>query len=122
MLRRIFHIASVIVLAILALILSRETALWLFFALASITLLADIVRLSWPAANRLFVFVFRGLVRDHEMDRINGSTYVLVGALLTLILFHHPLAIASLFFLAVGDPSASLAGERWGNHEMGRKS
>ena len=120
--RRLFHLSNCLILAILALIISRDTFLWLLFALSSLLLVVDIVRLTWFASNRLFIWVFRRLIRKQEVHQLTGSIYVLVGCLLTFILFDRDIAVAGMIFLGVGDAFAGIVGERWGRHKILGKS
>ena len=109
-------------MAILALAVSRDLFLWLLLSLAAALLLVDVIRLTWPAVNRLFVRLFGRLIRQQEATGLNGSTYVLVGSLLTLLLFDRDIAVAGLIFLGAGDAAAGIIGERWGRHKLLRKS
>jgi dolichol kinase len=120
--RRLFHLSNCLILAILALIISRDTFLWLLFSLSSLLLLVDIVRLTWFATNRLFIWFFSRLMRQNEAHELNGSIYVLVGCLLTFILFDRDIAVAGMIFLGVGDAFAGMIGERWGRHRILSKS
>jgi len=120
--RRLFHLSVCLTLSILALVISRDTFLWLLFSLASLLLLVDIVRLIWFATNRLFVWVFGPLMRRQETRGLTGSIYVLVGCLLTFILFDRDIAVAGMIFLGVGDACAGMVGERWGRHKILSKS
>jgi dolichol kinase len=120
--RRLFHVVACLTLSILALVIPRDTFLWLLFALASLLLLVDIVRLIWFATNRLFLWVFRSLIRRQETHGLTGSIYVLVGCLLTVLLFDRDIAVAGMIFLGVGDAFAGMIGERWGRHRILSKS
>lgn len=120
--RRLFHLSNCLTLAILAIIIPRDTFLWLLFALSSLLLLVDIVRLTWFATNRLFVWVFGTLMRRQETHGLTGSIYVLVGCLLTVLLFDRDIAVAGMIFLGVGDAFAGMIGERWGRHKVFTKS
>ncbi len=121
--RRLFHLFNCLTLAILALIISRDTFLWLLFALSSLLLLVDIVRLTWFDSNRLFLLIFGTLMRRQETKGLTGSIYVLVGCLLTVLIFDRDIAVAGMIFLGVGDAFAGLIGERWGRHRLvGKKT
>jgi len=120
--RRLFHLVGCLVLAILALVISRDLFLWLLLSLATAFLLVDVIRLTWPVVNRLFVQLFSCLMRQQETTGLNASTYVLVGSLLTLLLFDRDIAVAGLIFLGAGDAIAGMVGERWGRHKLLNKS
>jgi dolichol kinase len=121
--RRLFHLFNCLALAILALIISRDTFLWLLFALSSLLLLVDIVRLTWFATNRIFLWIFGTLMRRQETHTLTGSIYVLVGCLLAFLIFDRDIAVAGMIFLGVGDAFAGLIGESWGRHKLiGKKT
>ena len=120
--RRLFHLVGCLLLAILAMVISRDLFLWLLLSLAIAFLLVDAIRLTWPAVNRLFVRLFSCLMRQQETTGLNASTYVLVGSLLTLFLFDRDIAVAGLIFLGAGDAIAGMVGERWGRHKLLNKS
>jgi len=122
MVRRSFHLVVCLVLAILALAVSGDLFLWFLLALAVAHLLVDVIRLTWPAGNRLFIWLFGRLMRQQEATRLTGSIYVLVGSLLTLLLFNRDIAVAGLIFLGTGDAAAGMVGERWGRHKLLSKS
>lgn len=120
--RRLFHLVGCLVLAISALAVSRDLFLWFLLSLSAVFLLADVIRLTWPAANGLFVRLFNPLMRQQETAGLNGSTYVLVGSLLTMLLFDRDIAVAGMIFLGTGDVAAGVVGERWGRHKLMSKS
>lgn len=53
-------------------------------------------------------------MRQKERDRINGSTYYMLGCALTMALFNPTIAIISLLFLDLGDLMAALVGLTFG--------
>ena len=60
--------------------------------------------------------------KEAEAVRPIGTTYHLIGSFLTFLLFARDVAIAALFFAAVGDTAAAAFGERFGRRKLGRKS
>ena len=49
-------------------------------------------------------------VRDHEVDRVAGYFYYILGALLTVALFSPPIAVAAMLMLALGDAASGIIG------------
>ena len=73
------------------------------------------MRLNSDKFNKFFQDSPAGrIMRKKEINDINGSTYYLIGSLLTMILFQPTIAIASLLFLDLGDLSAALVGISFG--------
>ena len=86
-----------------------------------LTLLFEIERFRHPSLNK-WVFEHLGsLIKSKEKFQPIGTTYFLLGALLTVILFPHHIAVASLTFLALGDVAAAVIGERYGRIKIFNK-
>jgi diacylglycerol kinase (CTP) len=61
-------------------------------------------------------------VKDSESRKPTGSFFYLLAAPITILLFQEPVAIASLFIVAIADPLCSLAGMQWGKTKILGKS
>jgi dolichol kinase len=85
-------------------------------------LIFEFERFKHPGFNR-WVFEHLGsLVKSKEKFRPIGTTYFLFGVLITVVLFPHYIAVASLTFLAIGDVAAAVVGERYGRIKLLNKS
>jgi dolichol kinase len=73
---------------------------------------------SWrfrsPKVNRWLFEHFKGFTKDKERERVSTTTYFLLAAALTILLFPAGIAIPALLFLTVGDPVAEIVGVTWG--------
>lgn len=98
--------------------LTEESAGWIIGAGAASYLVLEIVRLRDPLANRLFVRLFRVILRPSEVTEITGSAYYLVGAFLSVLLFPPVIAIAAILFLVFGDFAAALVGTSIGRIKL----
>jgi dolichol kinase len=49
-------------------------------------------------------------VRDHEAERVAGYFYYILGALLAVLFFTPPIAIAAMLMLALGDAASGIIG------------
>ena len=94
----------------------------LLSALSGAALVVEGLRLLIPGLNRRLLARFRLLLKESEERRITGATYVVVAALAAFLLFDKPVAVAAVFFLAVGDPVAALVGTRIGGPRVFGKS
>lgn len=84
---------------------------------------AEALRLLSQRLNRLFLRYFSELLREEEHQKIAGSGYYVMGALLSVLFFEKEIAIMSLSFLMVGDFFAALVGMKWGKTKLiGNKS
>lgn len=72
----------------------------------------DLVRFRVQWLNRQFMRWLAPLVKSDEGQRFTGATYLVIGALLTFVLFDADVAVAALLFLSLGDPTAALVGRR----------
>jgi dolichol kinase len=63
------------------------------------------------------------MLRSHEQEgKLTGATWVMIGAVISIILFSKPVAIIALIFMSLGDSAAGLIGQRYGKHKIWNKS
>ena len=78
----------------------------------------DVARYMFPRFGRFSAVALAALLREHEHNTTNfklaGSSYLFLGALLTVLLFNQETAILALGILAFADGAAALCGKRWG--------
>ncbi len=125
--RRLWHLIGGSLFPILAFFVSEQTLLIALSAVTFAFLIMESIRLLSSRANELFFRYFHGMLKEEERRRPTGSSYLLVASLLAFLLFDRDVAIACLFFLAVGDPMAATFGEQlgsrrafgWGWHAWG---
>jgi dolichol kinase len=86
------------------------------------TVVTDLLRLSDRRLRRFFLQLFRSVIRQHEEDHLLGSTYFMIAALLSVILFEKMIAISALTYLVLGDSAAAFAGKKWGRPTYWGKS
>jgi len=119
--RRVFHATNGLTLAgILAFV--APPRMWVALALAgilSILLALDLARFQLPALNRAFFRVFRPIASPREAAGPASSTWYVLGAVLTVILFPPDIAVPAILVLALADPAASYLGRRWGRRPFG---
>lgn len=60
--------------------------------------------------------------RLKEMDKLSGNVYMLLGIILSLIIFDLRVAFAVIFMTIFGDLTAALIGKRFGKHKLFSKS
>lgn len=121
--RKIWHFCGVIGIAVFYHNLSRPMALQVLTLLASFGIFLDIYRQRSDGFNRFMIKIFHPIMRDNERNGIAGTTYLLIGTLIIVALFHPSIVTLSLLFLAVADPIASYFGVRYGRDRLfGRKS
>ena len=100
---------------------------WVFVKLLSILMVLfiifDILRHKVAWVKSLFSLFFDSMLRSHEQEgKLTGATWVMIGAVISIILFSKPVAIIALIFMSIGDTAAGLIGQRYGKHKIWNKS
>ncbi len=94
-----------------------------FFILFLLSVPVDILRLAKPAVNDVLIHLFRPIMRQHELKRLAGTSYLITGVNLIALLFPRPIVAITLLFLAFADPIASWVGIKYGKDKIfGHKS
>ena len=100
---------------------------WVFVKLLSILMVLciifDILRHKVAWVKSLFTLFINSMLRSHEQEgKLTGATWVIIGAVISIILFSKPVAIIALIFMSLGDSAAGLIGQRYGKHKIWNKS
>ncbi|MFZ4404220.1 MAG: diacylglycerol/polyprenol kinase family protein [Pseudobdellovibrionaceae bacterium] len=83
----------------------------------------DLLRQKNPKLNQWALDVFRPIMRENEVHKLAGTTYLLTGVLILVLFFPRPIVGLSLLFLAFADPMASYVGIKLGKDKIfGHKS
>ena len=99
---------------------SYGVALALSALVLGASLVIEVARRWWPWSNRLLWRLLPTVFRRWEAQRVLGSTWFAVGALLSLFIFGRDVGGTAVLFLAWGDPVAELVGARWGKAGQGK--
>lgn len=99
--RKAIHLTGLSVPAVL-LLFGKAAAIGFVAAALAVALLLERARLSG--------LVRLPAVRDHEADRVAGYFYYISGALLTVLFFTPPIAIAAMLMLSLGDAASGIIG------------
>lgn len=119
--RRLFHILGGSFFPVLAFFLPLNLIL-LFLVIATFfSLVFDLARMLFPVINSWALFSWIAL-KGEERRGLTGSTFLLLSSLFVFYFFEKEIAIISLLFLSLGDPLASIVGERWGRRRLMGKS
>lgn len=117
--RKLMHLAMALVPA-LGWWGSYWLALSLFCLLLGASVVVEAARRWWPWLNRLLWRLLPTTFRAWEGTRVLGSTWYVVGALISMVLWGQDVGGTSVLFLAWGDPAAELVGRRWGRAAGGK--
>lgn len=114
--RKSIHLASLVIPLVYYASPESWSRTWKRSLLAAvlISLAIEVFRLNHPRIRHVFRHFFGQLLRIHEDVSLLGSTYLLLGCLLTLHLFWKPVAVLALGFLIIGDTVAAIVGKSIG--------
>lgn len=90
----------------------------LVLATAAVWIGFDSLRLRVPSLNERFIGALRPLLKRKETHMLTGSSYLLGGSALAIMLYPPVVAVTTLFFIALGDPAAAIAGKRFGRRRF----
>jgi len=123
--RKLIHLFSLSI-PIVYYFISTETAAIILGILAAIALFIDLGRYIHPETGKIFYKIFGFLLREHELDHkkknLNGATYVLISALISVLIFTKVIFISAFSILIISDSAAALIGRKFGRHKFLSKS
>ncbi|MBW2040294.1 MAG: hypothetical protein JRI46_12035 [Deltaproteobacteria bacterium] len=102
--------------------ISKETALTILLPIFAFYIFGDILRHFHKGYRELFDRIISSrFLRERERKGLIGSTYFIIGTLLTILIFPKEVAIASLYILIICDASAGIVGSSWGRIQLFRE-
>jgi len=122
--RKALHLLT-LVIPISLLAFGAPILLYILAPLATVSFTADVARVRIPWFNRFISRTFGFMMRNHELPPvgspivINGASWVLLGAVLTIFCFSPVVAATSLCIFLLGDAAAAVVGRRWGRTPWG---
>jgi dolichol kinase len=122
LLRKLWHLAGGSFFPVLALFVSREALLITVGVITGIFLLWEVVRFVFPDVNQWMTSHLGMVLKKEEQFQPTGTTHPACSLSACILLCEKYIAITSLLFLAIGDPVASLVGEKYGKHAVFNKS
>lgn len=121
--RKIWHMSGVFTMFLAYVYLPPALSMTILVASWCLFVPFDFLRQRNPALNDWAVHAFKPIMRQSEVKRLAGTTFLLSGVLLVDILFPRPVVALTLLFLAFADPIASYFGILYGKDKIfGHKS
>ncbi len=121
--RKIWHMSGVFMIFLAYLYLPAHVSLTALIIAWLLFVPADFVRLKVPAFNDFVTHAFKPIMRQSEVHRLAGTTFLITGVLLVDIFFPREIVALTLLFLAFADPIASYFGILYGKDKIfGHKS
>ena len=123
--RKLIHLFSLSI-PIVYYFITEETAAIILGILTAVALILDWGRYLHPETGKIFYKIFGFLLREHELDHkkknLNGATYVLISALVSVLIFPKIIFISAFSILIISDSAAALVGRKFGKHKFLSKS
>lgn len=121
--RKAVHLSSLLISAFVYLF-GAKLALQILIPLSLLFFLGDILRAKSLFIRDLISRYLAFMMRDFELQQgkivINGASWVLCGAVLSLCLFPERIAFAAFSILILGDAFAAIIGRRFGKTPLGK--
>ena len=125
LIRKAIHFCSISI-PIFYFFTPRPIALTILLPCTLAFIAVDLARYYNHQVENWFYNTFGWLLRKHESDRdkktLNGATYVLIAATLTVLIFPKLIAVTAFVILIVSDMTSALIGRRFGKHRFLAKS
>ncbi len=121
--RKIWHMSGVFSMFLAYVYLPSAVSMTILAVAWLLFVPADFLRLKYPALNDWALHAFKPIMRQSEVKKLAGTTFLLSGVLIVDILFPRPIVALTLLFLAFADPIASYFGILYGKDKIfGHKS
>ena len=121
--RKISHVVGIAMIAFLADVLPQREGLFYLGIAALIIIPFDILRLKRPDLNHRIITFFKPVIRLDEVHTLSGTSFLIIGVFINVILFPKKIVVLSILLLAFGDPASSIFGILYGKDKIwGRKS
>lgn len=122
--RKIIHLFSLIIpFGYLYLITDKYVMVQILIVLNIIFLFFDITRHRIVWIQSIFKYFFNDMLRGHEQrGHLTGATWVIIGSLISILIFTKYVAVIALIFMSLGDTAAGLIGQKFGKHKVGTKT
>ena len=122
--RKAIHIFNIIIPIFHIYIFKNKIDMIIFLsAMVIFCFFIEIFRIQNSFISKFFERYLFFMMRSFEKQgNLTGSTWVFVGALITIILVPQPFSLLALFFLAFGDTLAALVGMKFPFIKIGNKT
>lgn len=123
--RKGIHLTSLLI-PIVYVFIDKWTALLVLVPLLLFSYLLELFGKEGMPFHKIYTTAFGTLLRPHEMRKewymLNGATWVLIAATLSIFFFSKIVAITVFSILIISDMVAALFGRRFGKHKLFDKS
>lgn len=123
--RKLIHLCSLSI-PVGYIFVEQKTAIIILFILAVLMVTIDITTKRNETLRKIYKELFGGILRKHERKKkkilLNGASWVLISAVITVLIFPKIIAVTAFTILIVSDIAAALIGRKFGKHPLFNKS
>ncbi len=123
--RKLIHLSSLSI-PVVYYFIPWTDAIIILGIITFIALVIDMLRYFSNGFGKIFYSIFGFLLRKHELDEqkknLNGATYVLISALVSVFIFPKVFFVTAFSILIISDSVAALVGRKFGKHPLFSKS
>lgn len=113
--RKLFHVSIGFISLYLHCHGYKTKNIWKPVSIAvSCIFLLDLIRFNWPYFNSLYCSVVGFLMREKEINSINGVIWFQLGCVITFIFQKQDVSVMSVLLLSWSDTAASTIGRKFG--------
>lgn len=113
--RKLFHVSIGFITLYLHCNGYKTNQTWQPVSIAvSCIFLLDLIRFNWPYFNHLYCLTVGFLMREKEVNSINGVIWFQLGSVLTFMFQKQDVSIMSVLLLSWSDTAASTIGRKYG--------
>jgi dolichol kinase len=118
--RKCFHMSGAVGLLVPYLYFgaSRELMVAVLGILLGVVMSVEYARTRWGWVNNIVLIFMRPLLRDTEVRGLSGIPFYIASSLFAFLIFPHHIAVLSILYLALGDPSSSFFGVLYGRSKL----
>ena len=121
--RKFWHMSGVAMMAAVYAYAPSSVSMAILLTAWALFVPMDFFRQKSPALNDVLTHIFRPIMRDSELHKIAGTSYLLTGVSIVALVFPREVVLLTLLFLAFADPCASYFGIKFGKDKIfGHKS
>lgn len=120
--RKLWHAGGVGIALWLYFILPYTVALGLISVCSILIIGLDFLRLYSDKFKNIITRFFGLFLRQEELDKPTGLSFMCVGFWLLVLLFDRQVALLTMGFVMLGDPIAAYVGTKYGKDKIGDKS
>lgn len=122
--RKLIHLFSLNI-SLIYIQIDKWTAFWIMLIITAITVGIDILSKKVEPVEKFFYKYFGSILRKHERKkkkfRLNGASWLVISATLTILVFPKLFACVALSILIVSDIASALIGRKWGKTPIFKK-